>query len=34
MEVNKEIDDSCQEVFCRVGKEGFRTAFLLSSPFV
>ena len=34
MEVHKEIDDGCQKVLCRVGKEGFRTAFLFTASLV
>ena len=34
MEVYKEIDDGSQEVFRRVGEEGFRTALLLSTSLV
>lgn len=34
MEVHKEIDDGCQEVLCRVGEEGFRTALLFTASLV
>ena len=34
MEVYKEIDDGSQEVFRRVGKEGFRAALLLSTSLI
>jgi len=34
MEVHKEIDDGCQKVLCRVGKERFRTAFLFTASLV
>ena len=34
MEVHKEIDDGCQKVLCRVGKERFRTAFFFTASLV